>query len=218
MKKKAILYGATGLIGRYLLEGLLKSDSYDAVYVIARRPLSQEHPKLTTLVCPGEKLHELTLALGPSDAYCALGTTIKQAGSREKFKLVDHDFVFEFAKLALRAGARHLILVSALGADENSMVFYCRIKGETERDVAALGFDEVTIARPSLLLGKRDSFRPGESIGQLLSPLMVGPLRALQGIDASDVALAMLKLAEDSRSQKVRIVPSNELRNLAKGS
>ena len=100
---------------------------------------------------------------------CALGTTIRQAGSQEAFRLVDHTLVLEIARLARAQGARHFLVVSALGADPASRVFYNRVKGEMERDLAALGFDAVTVARPSLLLGERAEFRLGERLGQWAS-------------------------------------------------
>ena len=215
MAKTAILYGATGLIGRHLLSALLACDNYQSVHVIARREVGVTHPKLSIHLCPGDKLHELTLDLTGADAFCCLGTTMKQAGSREMFRLVDHDFVVGFARLCLAQRASHFLLVSALGADERSRFFYNRVKGETERVVSALAFARVTMVRPSLLLGKHDTPRPGEAFAQYLSPLMVGPLAALRGIKGSDVAVAMLQLAALDRGEKVRIVPSCELQRLA---
>lgn len=195
--KHALLAGASGLVGDRCLARLLDHPAYDRVTVLSRRPLGRAHAKLHVelvdfdgLQSPGEPC---------DDIFCCLGTTIKKAGSQEAFRRVDHDYPLALARLGKAAGARQFLLVSALGADTQSLVFYSRVKGETERDVASIGLSKVIFMRPSILLGERHGQRPGESagvfVGQLIAPLLVGPLRKYRPIHADDVAAAMLYAA-----------------------
>jgi uncharacterized protein YbjT (DUF2867 family) len=135
------------------------------------------------------------------DAFCALGTTIKTAGSRAAFRRVDFGYVVAFARAA---GARHFMLVSAIGASVRSRIFYLRVKGETEEAVAALGYPALHIFRPGLLLGHRAQSRPREALGMALAPfldpLMLGPAKAYRGIPADMVAAAMIAAAGTERT------------------
>ena len=154
----ALLAGATGLVGRALLVRLLAADRRQRVIVLARKPLpttSARDPRLTVLV--GDMTALAGEAGAIDDVYIALGTTIKVAGSEAAFRAVDLDLVVAIARRAREAGARRLAVVSALGADRRSRVFYNRVKGEMEDSVAALGYESVVLARPSLLLGDRES-------------------------------------------------------------
>ena len=193
----ALLAGATGLIGRALLPLLLASDRYGAVHVLLRRatPGLPTQPKLT--------LHEVDFAHLPAafpvadDVFIALGTTIKAAGSEAAFRQVDFDFVVNTARAARAAGATRLAVVSALGADVKSRVFYNRVKGEMQAAVSALGYDAVVLAQPSLLLGDRAALgqptRAGEVwAARLLAPVMGLIPKTVRPIEASTVAHAML--------------------------
>jgi uncharacterized protein YbjT (DUF2867 family) len=195
--KHALLVGASGLVGDRCLVRLLDHPAYDRVTVLSRRPLERSHAKVRVELVnfddpqsPGERW---------DDIFCCLGTTIRKAGSQENFRRVDHDYPLALAKLGKAAGARQFLLVSALGADAQSSVFYSRVKGETERDIAAIGLPKVFFMRPSILLGERREHRPGERagilVGQLLAPLLMGPLRKYRPIHADDVAAAMLYAA-----------------------
>ena len=149
-----------------------------------------------------------TRALPPAEAaLCALGTTIKQAGSQDAFRAVDHDAVLAFARAAVRAGCRTFVLVSSVGADRSARNFYLRVKGETEEAVAALGFARFVALRPSLMLGERGDRRPGEAVAQavmpVIAPLLAGPLRRYRGISADAVAAAMIAAATDAASRGV---------------
>jgi uncharacterized protein YbjT (DUF2867 family) len=192
--RSAVVAGATGLVGREILRGLLADDSVDAVHALVRRPLDFEHPRLA--------LHVVDFAALPSlppvdEAYLALGTTIKVAGSQAAFRAVDFDANLAVARAALAAGARRAGLVSSMGADPRSRIFYSRVKGELEQALAELPFDGLVIARPSLLVGDREALgqpaRRGEKIslvvGRLLGPLIPPNYRP---IAASDVARALL--------------------------
>jgi uncharacterized protein YbjT (DUF2867 family) len=195
---KAAIAGATGFIGSQLLE-LLKDDAVIGnVQVLSRRPL--DLPTKFTVI-QGDLLQPALT--GPLDvAFCALGTTMAVAGSKEAFYRVDHDLVLAFAKAAKAQGAEKFVLVSSIGADVGSSNYYLKVKGEAESDLRALGFRSLVILQPSLLMGERREFRFGERVGQgamsLLGPLMLGPLAKYRGIHGRTVANAMLRLAKEN--------------------
>jgi len=197
--KHAVLLGATGLIGRHVLEKLLASPAYGNVTAIVRKPLT-EHPKLRQFVLEQFDAMPEDAFEGADDVFCALGTTIKQARTREKFRQVDHDYPVAAAERAKAAGAKRYLLVSAMGADPASKIFYNRVKGETETDIRALQLPMLTIVRPSLLLGDREQFRLGEKfadwLSRPLSPLFRGPLFKYRPIEASDVAAVLVRAAQ----------------------
>lgn len=208
--KHILLAGATGLTGELLLDRLLNEPTIERVLAPSRKPLA-EHPHLENPV--GDPQVFLPQLSGRVDiAYCCLGTTIKQAGSQEAFRAVDHDMVVAFAKRAREMGARHLIVVSAIDADPKSKVFYNRVKGEMEESLKQQGWPQLTIARPSLLLGERIEPRLGEQLAGPLSKLIPGKYR---GIEACHLARALWRLALEEQDG-VRIVESDELRRLGK--
>ncbi|MGA8133448.1 MULTISPECIES: NAD(P)H-binding protein [Pseudomonas] len=205
-----LLAGATGLTGEHLLDRLLNEPTVTRVLAPSRRPLA-EHPHLENPV--GDPAIFLPQLSGRVDlAICCLGTTIKLAGSEEAFRAVDHDMVVAFGKRAREMGARHLIVVSAIDADPKSKVFYSRVKGEMEQSLRAQNWPQLTIARPSLLLGERVEPRLAEQLAAPLSKLIPGKYR---GIEACQLARALWRLALEEQDG-VRIVESDELRRLGK--
>ena len=210
----ALLAGATGLVGHALLPLLLSGKRYRRVHALLRRAAPQ--------VQAGRKLqvHQVDFARLPAlaavdDAYIALGTTIKAAGSEAAFRRVDFDFVVNTARAARAAGATRLAVVSALGADASSRVFYNRVKGEMEAAVAQLGYESIVIARPSLLLGDRAALgqpvRKAEVWGvRLLGPLSLIVPRGLRPIHARAVAGALLT-ATLAAKPGVRILKSGAM-------
>jgi len=211
----ALVVGGTGLVGTALITELVAQSAFDSAFdkVISfgRRPPLVEAPALshrptdfTDVRCDIEEaLAEAGCRPSPSlFAFCALGTTIKKAGSQPAFSLVDHDYVVAFATAARAAGADWFGLVSAAGADARSAVFYSQVKGRTEQDVRAVGFNRLDLFRPGLLIGKRAEPRLAEEIGIVLSPalnaLMIGPLAAYRSIDADKVARAMIAAADQT--------------------
>lgn len=205
---RVLLAGATGLVGSRILHRLLDDPGAPWVLAPVRRPLDRTSRHLsvleTDLADAGQDaaLAERLLTLTPQlDAYvCALGTTIKRAGSREAFLAVDRDLVLRLGAVARGLGARHAILVSSVGASTQSGNFYLRVKGETERELADLGFERVDFLRPGLLLDERAESRLGESIAKaftpLTNPVLRGPLRRYRGIAAADVAAAAVALLD----------------------
>jgi uncharacterized protein YbjT (DUF2867 family) len=196
--RTALLAGATGLVGSHCLSQLLSDPAYGRVVAVVRRPLPLNDPKLDTRVVDFDRLAGADLP-PVDDVYCALGTTIRRAGSRDAFRHVDHDYVVALARRAAERGATRFVLVSAIGADARSLVFYNRVKGETERDVAAVSFAAVHLLRPSFLVGERSEHRPGErlmiTVFSGVAPLLLGPLRRYRPVAAEVVARAMRAVA-----------------------
>ncbi|MBC2655664.1 oxidoreductase [Pseudomonas sp. MSSRFD41] len=208
--QRILLAGASGLTGEQLLDRLLSEPTITRVLAPSRRPLSM-HPRLENPV--GELPELLPQLVGKVEiAFCCLGTTIKRAGSEAAFRAVDLDLVLAFGERALEMGARHLVVVSALGADPKSSIFYNRVKGEMEEALKRQGWPQLTICRPSLLLGDRVEPRLGEQLAGPLSRLIPGKYH---GIEACQLARAMWRLALEEQSG-TRVVESDELRKLGK--
>jgi uncharacterized protein YbjT (DUF2867 family) len=197
--RTAIVAGPTGLVGSRLLDSLLREPRYRRVIALSRRPLALE-PKLEVVAADYDRLDhvlaKVTAADGPIDVFCCLGTTIGRAGSKEAFRRVDHDYVLALGRWARGARAHRLIVISAAGSDPASGLFYNRVKGETEHDLASLRLQSLVIVRPSLLSGQRDEFRLGERLALIATRPFRGLIPAgLRPIDAADVAQAMLDAA-----------------------
>lgn len=200
-ERAAIVAGPTGLVGRELVARLLREPAYRRVIALSRRPLGAGAPRLEVVEAAFARLGTVLRGVvmpedRPLDVFCCLGTTIRAAGSKAAFRQVDHDFVLALGRWARDAGAQRFVVVSAASADATSPVFYSRVKGETERDLAALGLPGLVIARPSLLAGERLEFRLGERLALAASR----PFRALlpasvRPIAAADVAQAMVDAA-----------------------
>jgi uncharacterized protein YbjT (DUF2867 family) len=216
----AWIVGATGLVGRALLDAALAEPRVERVTAVVRRPLERADPKLAALVVDFDRLEQELAEQNATHAFCCLGTTIKKAGSQTAFYRVDHDYPLAFARAALSAGVKKLAVVTAVGAHPKSSIFYNRVKGELERDLGALGLPELHVLRPSLLLGDREDRRPAERVGialaKPLGKLMIGPLARYRAIEGADVAKAMLALALDAATHRaVTIHESDQLRRLA---
>ncbi|PJZ68496.1 nucleoside-diphosphate sugar epimerase [Leptospira perolatii] len=195
----AIIAGGTGLIGRHLIQELLLDNEWEKVYVLVRKPSPWEHSKLVPIQMNWDDLQSYHFPKDATHAFCALGTTMNRAGSKENFRKVDYQYVIDFAKAAKSSQITHFSVVSALGADANSFVFYNKVKGEMEASLKSLGFIYLGIFRPSLLEGDREEFRFGEKLGsffaKLINPLLFGPLRKYRSILGFVVAKAMLNAA-----------------------
>ena len=198
--KSALLVGASGLVGGHCLRFLLEEPSYTRVVVLVRGPLQVMHDKLVQHVVNFDELESLGKCLPVDDVYCCLGSTIKKAGSQEAFRKVDFDYPVKIAALAQHCGANQFLVVSSLGADAHSRIFYNRVKGEMEEAIRKISFSAFQIFRPSLLLGERTEHRAGEKAGALamtaLKSVMRGPLRKYRAIQASDVAKSMVSVAQ----------------------
>jgi uncharacterized protein YbjT (DUF2867 family) len=218
-QRVALLAGASGLVGRELASQLAENATYSQVYSLARRA--------TAGASLGAKVSEQLVSFDalpalPSchDVFIALGTTIKVAGSEAAFRRVDHDYVLAVAKAGRSAGAVRLGIVSALGADPASRVFYNRVKGETEQAVSALGYESVVIAQPSLLVGDREALGQPARRGEVLAQRVLGPVSRLipasfRPVLARDVAASLLAAVLDGKAG-TRIVSSREMHGAAR--
>ncbi|CAN5842999.1 oxidoreductase [soil metagenome] len=212
-----LLLGATGLVGSECLRLLLSDPHYERVVVLTRRPL----PTVQRTATGAGKLMEQVIDFDEialhaqltqvDQVICALGTTIRKAGSRERFRQVDFGYPLEIARLANERGASHFLLVSAIGANAGSRFFYNRVKGELEVAVTALPYRSVTIVRPSLLVGKREELRLGEWIAERFSFLVP---RSYKPVEASAVAAALIQEGREDR-EGTRIIDSDRMLRLA---
>lgn len=205
---RALLLGATGLVGRELLAQLLADDRYASVTVVGRRSTNVRHAKLVEHVLDLEQMESYPEAFAADDVFCALGTTIRVAGSQERFRAVDYELPLRAARLARERGAAHYLLVSSVGADPHSRIFYARVKGELEQALVKLGFPSLTIARPATLLGDRTEHRRGEALAQRLGWLFPAAYKPIHG---RTVARALIAAAHDP-APGVRILQSREMR------
>ncbi|WP_338871996.1 oxidoreductase [Spirosoma sp. SC4-14] len=207
--KTALVVGATGLIGNLLTHQLVDSPSYEKVKVLVRKSLNWQHPRLQEVQFDFD--HPNGLLTQADDIFCCLGTTMKKAGSKDAFRKVDHQYPLEIARLGLANGAKQLAIVTAMGADERSMFFYNRVKGEVERDLTALNYPTLLIFRPSLLLGDRGEKRFGEQLAEsamrLFNPVIPAKYK---GVEATKVATAMLTTMQQGIVGK-RVFESDQL-------
>jgi uncharacterized protein YbjT (DUF2867 family) len=193
---RAVVAGASGLVGSHLLPLLLADAEFGRVTVLVRRQLLVEDPKLVQRVVDFARLGEEDAA-GADCIFCCLGTTAATAGSKEAQRAVDYEYPLALGRVGRAAGAQNYLLVSAMGADPKSSVFYSRLKGELERDLAGLGYPALTLVRPSLILGHRTEKRTAERISQavmpwVVDPLLFGGLRKYHSIPAETIARALV--------------------------
>jgi len=203
-QKIAWVAGAQGFVGGLALQNLLESPDFGRVFAVTRRPLGREHPRLANRIVQFEQIESQLKGLACHVALCALGTTIRQAGSQEAFRQVDIDTVLAFARAAKAAQAQRFVVVSSVGADPKSKNFYLRTKGEMEQALMGIGFACLDILQPSVLLGWRSSeIRPVELAAALIMPLvnpfLLGKREPFRAIAARTVAAAMVGVTRSSR-------------------
>lgn len=207
-----MLLGATGLVGREILRLLCADPAVDRIVTPVRRSFTApEDPRLQVEVVDFDALDSHADLFAVDQIFCALGTTIKAAGSQQAFRRVDLEYPLAAARLGVERGATHYLVVTAVGASATSRVFYNRVKGELEDALRTLPYRSVTIARPSLLLGDRDELRFGEELGKRLGWITPGRYRP---VAASAVALALVLAAREDRPG-MRIIESEDIRRLA---
>ncbi len=215
MTRTAMLAGATGLTGQQLLKQLLADARYAEVQALVSKHAFAPHAKLSEHIVDFAALPKLPKI---DDAFCCLGTTIKMAGSKAAFRTVDFDYVVKVARAAKKSGAQRFMVMSSLGANSKSSIFYSRIKGEMEEALQELGFAELHIFQPSFLVGNRAEARPSERFGiaafQLISPLLFGPARKYRAIEPTDVARAMISAAW-SHNAGAHVYLSDEIQKMA---
>ncbi len=210
--RTALVLGSTGLVGSELVKLLTTTDFYSSVLLLNRRASGYAHPKISESIIDFDApaLDDIR----GEDLYCALGTTLRKAGSEAAQFKIDCEYPTTIARRLREQGTGQILLVSSVGADPQASNFYLRTKGQLEENIIGLGFESTVIVRPSLLLGARGDFRAGEVAASLvmkvLSPLMLGSLRKYRGIEASKVAARMVKEAK-SGTAGVRIIESDRI-------
>ncbi|EOL8954018.1 NAD(P)H-binding protein [Cronobacter malonaticus] len=209
---RVLITGASGLVGSHLLRMLVDEPRVTSIIAPTRRPLRVPMHKVEN-PCDPQLSDVLTQLNAPLDiVFCCLGTTRREAGSKEAFILADYTLVVDTSLAGLRLGAKHMLVVSALGANPNSLFFYNRVKGEMETALKAQGWPRLTIARPSLLIGDREKRRAGESFMAPLFRLLPGKWKA---IEAHTVAQAMVNAALSPAKEDVAVLDSAQLREIA---
>jgi uncharacterized protein YbjT (DUF2867 family) len=217
--KSAVVFGATGLVGKELINALLENIDFENITAVVRKQSILTNPRLKQIkLSDFSKLIDLRDKLKAGIFFCCVGTTIKTAGSKEEFARVDLEIPKEIARLAESLEIPSLVAISSIGADAGSSNFYLRTKGEMEKAVREIYHGNLKFVRPSLLMGNRDEFRFGEKVSAAFMKgfgwLFAGPFKKYKGIYASDVALAMIQIS-DLPSDKL-IFESDELQGMAK--
>lgn len=237
MKRIAIVAGGSGLVGMQLLHQLFQEKAYDVVIAVGRRDLALKHNKLVQVKVDFQSIQQIDIEdkLRESDlggenhaliaglnaksltihAFCALGTTIKKAGSKEAFKKIDHDFVINFAKWVRKLGATKFLYVSAIGADQQSSIFYNQVKGKVEENLKLIDFNYLGILQPSILLGARKEVRIGEDIGKVLARVITsfGLFKKYKPIYDHKVAKAMIFHAMAMNETRLEYISSKAMQD-----
>lgn len=216
-KLTAIIFGATGLTGRFVLEHLLYDDRYSEIKIFVRKEIKVSSGKVRQILFRSESIDSISAQIKGDHLFCCLGTTIKKAGSKDTFYRTDHDLVERIAKYASVNKVSSFVVVSSIGANHNARNFYLNTKGKMEESIKTFQFNNLSIVRPSMLMGIRHEKRTMEEIGKffgkLFAPLMVSGLRKYKPIHASTVAKAMIRLANKQRG--IYILDSDKLEELA---
>ncbi len=206
--KKALIIGATGLVGGSVVNQLLNDERYSVIKVFTRKTLGLNHAKLQEHIVDFEKMELWKKSIHGDELFSAMGTTIKKAGSKEAQYKIDFTYQYECAKAASENGVGKYLLVSSAGANSKSANFYLRIKGELDEKVSELSFEHINIFRPSILAGKRNERRIGEELGASIIKFftqIIPPLRKYRPINVETVAGAMIKAANQENNIKLSI-------------
>lgn len=209
--KTAIIIGATGLVGKALLGQLAKDDSYSKIIVFSRRDPKVVSNKIDLHLIDFSKPESWKDLVKGDVLFSALGTTLKQSGGKEAQYKVDYTFQFQFAQAAAKNNVGRYILVSSVGSDEKSTIFYTKMKGELDRDVQKLGFDRLHILRPGPLIGPREKPRAGEGFLKAFMGIVngIGLFKKYKPISGEEVALAMRKLEANGNKSQIILEPKD---------
>ncbi len=216
--KKALIVGATGLVGKALVRHLLEKDSYQEIIILTRRELAIKDNRLKVVLIENfDHLADYKDQMNAHDIYCTIGTTRKKAGSKENFLKIDYDYPIELAKLTMdQSNFQQFLMVTSLGANAESPLFYNETKGKLEEALIALNMRSLSIFQPSLLLGYRDEFRLIEEIGKFFSALLsffvVGSKKRLWSIRGDEVAESMYMVSKKNEKGVKRYKPNDMLK------
>lgn len=215
--RTALIFGSTGLIGNLLLEELINSEMYQAVKIFVRQATGISEPKVEEIVTDFSNPELISAKVTGDDLFICLGTTIRKAGSVAGMEKIDRDLPVNIAEMACKKEVKRIAVVSSIGADVNARNYYLRIKGEMEKGIMAMNFENIAVVRPSMLLGERNERRAGEMVGKVMmmtfSPLLAGKLKKYRAIHGRDVARAMISIL---KNEQVKIIyESDELQRIA---
>ncbi len=220
MSKAAVIAGSSGLVGVELLHQLCASKSYHHITLLVRRPSGFIHPKVEEVITDFDHLENIAGRVRGDVFFSCLGSTRKKTPDKKRYYQIDHDYPLAMARMAQANGMQQFHLISAVGAATTSSNFYLKMKGETERDIAALPLPAIHIYRPSFLAGKREEQRIMEKIGlavfKIINPLLLGRLRKYRSIDVKDVAKTMIRQSLKELSG-VHYYESDEMQTLSSG-
>ena len=215
---KAIILGSTGLTGSLLLAQLLKDDRYSEVALISRKSSGVQHPKVTEHIVNLFNLDQHNELFKADHIFCCIGTTKKKTPDKSQYRLIDFGIPVSAAQLAKKNGVQSFAVISSIGADASSSIFYSKTKGEMENGVLSVGIPNTIIVRPSFISGERKERRALEKIGLVLFKalqfILVGPFRKYRAIEAKNIASCMIFLANNPSSQQ--IFESNEIETISK--
>lgn len=217
-KKTALVFGASGLTGNFVVEHLIQDEQYDIVKVFVRKELKTISGKVKQVIFTPENVEQISDEVKGDHLFCCIGTTIKKAGSQQAFMKTDHDLVERIAKISSFNKVKSFVVISSIGANHKSRNFYLMTKGKMEESIKTFNFDNLSIVRPSMLLGMRHEKRFGEEAGKtiakFITPLLVGSMRKYRPIHAAVVARAMIKLANEPNGKYM--LESDQIENLVK--
>ncbi len=215
--KTALVLGASGLVGGHLVKKLLDDPDFSTAVIFVRREIKISHPKLIQKITDFDNLSLVSEFFKGDSLFCCIGTTFKQADSKQHYRKVDYEYPLLAGKICKENNVKHFLLISSIGADINSKAFYTRLKGETEQEILKLNFDQTSIFRPSFLDGKREKIRLRERTGiflvNLCTPFLVGKFRKCRAIRAEAVAGAMLEMSKRQK-EKIKIFESDEIQEI----
>ncbi len=215
--KTALLAGASGLVGSELLQQIINEPTYNKIHILVREEIEVKSDKVIQHIIDFEELEKFEIKEPIDHFFCILGTTKKKAKTKENFRKVDYDYVYELGKKAKQWHAEKFLMVSSLGANSKSGIFYNRVKGEIEKALSEIDLNQLFIFRPSLLMGNRKENRAGEksaiAVYKIINPLFIGRLKKYKGIQARQVAIGMMETALNNEV-KFKILESDEIQQL----
>lgn len=214
MTKTALVAGGTGLVGAHLIDYLIQSTDYSEVKILIRKGSKYHNSQVTLIEVDYDQLFDYGNFLHADVVFCCLGTTMKKAGSKEQFYKVDFTYPYELANISLKNGSQQFNIITASGANSKSLFYYNRVKGDVEKAISELEFQNFNIFRPSLLLGERNEQRVGEQAGaflaKIINPFLVGKLRNYRAIQAEIVARAMVNISLENL-KGIQIIQSDAI-------